>query len=83
MCIRDRLKSLYLVYRVRKSAAAAGAEQSNRLAGQIVGIEKGIEDHRHIAPPVRKTYIDHIVLFNAFNAARNCRAGIASLFLLR
>ena len=50
--LRLRLHFLNSIKRTGKTAAPAGIKRSDRLSGKIIVIQKCIEDHRHIAPPV-------------------------------
>ena len=80
---RIRLQFFYGVDRIRKAAAAAGAERGNCFTGKIIAVEKCVKDHRHISPPVRIAHIDHIIVRNIFNAVCNRRPGVFALFCLR
>ena len=65
----------------RKAAAAVRTEGNNGFAGEIVQFKKGVQNHRHIPPPVGIAEKNDIVAGN-IDGSGNSRAGICVLFFL-
>ena len=77
---RAGLFVLYGLDGTGKAAAPVGAEGNKCLAGEIVLLQKRVQNHRHVAPPVWIPDKDGVVGFGSFELSRNDRAGV--LFLL-
>ena len=73
--LRLRLHFLNSIKRTGKAAAPAGIKRSDRLSGKIIVIQKCIEDHRHIAPPVgelNRRSSPLVLDFTGFNGIQKC-----------
>ena len=65
-----------------KSAAAVSVKGDDLLARKIIGIEKGVQDHRQISPPVGIADKHGIIFIKVLNAVLDRRTGILAFLLL-
>src|SRR5699024_1272267 len=77
-CIRSQL--LEYMKNVVNRIASAGAEGDYGLTAEIIGLQKGVDDHRGFIPPDRVSDKNMIIIFNAVQIHGDFRAGVAVQF---
>lgn len=68
-------------FRIGKPTAAVGAKRNNGLARQIISLQKIVNDHWHIAPPVGIADKKRVIIIHIVHRVSNFRAGIVCHFL--